>query len=350
MKLPKAKKLRSGSWHTSVMVDGQRISVTGETEAAVNRRVAYLKGGGDKPDKGQRLTLSEAIDAHIELRGSQLSPATVRGYRGIQKHRFPALMTRDVRSITQADVQIAVNNEAKVVSAKTVANAYGMIASVLRRYGLALGKKDILLPQQVKPVKQYLQPDDIGKLAAAIEGDTCEVPILLAVWLGMRRSEIMGLCWDCVDTERSLIHVRRAVVPDSNHKMVLKDVPKNSMSQRTIDCPVYIMDKIKALPRRQDNRLFALYPSIITCHVHRACAAAGIVDTTLHGLRHTNAAVMKAVGVDDRLAMERGGWSSEATYRKTYSYVFDQNKTDATNAINDFFTHKLHTESVKSEE
>lgn len=150
------------------MVDGQRISVTGETEAAVNRRVAYLKGGGDKPDKGQRLTLSEAIDAHIELRGSQLSPATVRGYRGIQKHRFPALMTRDVRSITQADVQIAVNNEAKVVSAKTVANAYGMIASVLRRYGLALGKKDILLPQQVKPVKQYLQPDDIGKLAAAI--------------------------------------------------------------------------------------------------------------------------------------------------------------------------------------
>lgn len=346
MKLPKAKKLGSGAWHASVMVDGRRISVTGETEAAVNRRVAYLKGGGDKPDKSQRLTLSGAIDAYIELRGSQLSPATVRGYRGIQKHRFPSLLGRDVRSITQADVQIAVNNEAEVVSAKTVANAYGMIASVLRRYGLALGKKDILLPQQAKPVKQYLQPDDIGKLAAAIDGDICEVPILLAVWLGMRRSEIVGLCWDCVDTQRSLIHVRRTVVPDSTHKMVLKNVPKNSTSQRTIDCPTYIMDKIKALPRRQDNRLFALHPNTITRHVHRACAAAGVVDTTTHGLRHTNAAVMKALGVDDRLAMERGGWSNEATYRKTYSYIFDDDKIDANEAINNYFcTQITHDDS-----
>ena len=40
-------------------------------------------------------------------------------------------------------------------------------------------------------------------------------------------------------------------------------------------------------------------------------------------------------------AMERGGWSCESTYRKTYSYVFDSKRVEANTAINDFFTHEI---------
>ena len=339
MKIPKATKLPSGSWNIKMMIEGQRISVTASSKQEVEKKAAAIKGGAVIEEKQKKVPLSAAIDDYLESKNTVLSPATVRGYRTVQKNRFKSLMWRDVYGITKFDVQRAVNEEAKIVSAKTVANAYGLIRPVLKERGVNVF--GVRLPQVRKPVKQYLQPVDIGKLVDAVKGDTCEVPILLAVWLGMRRSEIIGLCWDCVDTENNLIHIRRAVVPNEKNEWVLKDTAKNESSQRTVECPQYIMDKIKKLPRRKSGRLFAMHPDTVRKHIHRACEKAGITDTTVHGLRHTNAAVMKTLGIDDRYAMERGGWSCESTYRKTYSYVFDSKKVEANTAINDFFTHEI---------
>ena len=349
VKIPKAVKLPSGNWRVSVMVDRQRISITAPTKKEAERQAAAIKGGAkiEKKEEPETLTLTKAIDEYIKSKSAVLSPATVRGYRATQKHRFLGLMGRDVRGITKMDVQIAVNAEAKKVSAKTVANAYGLVRPVLKECGVDVF--NVRLPQIQKPVKRYLQPKDIGKLAQAVQGDSCEVPILLAVWLGLRRSEIAGLCWDCVDLDNNLLHIRRAVVPDENNKWVQKNTAKNLSSQRTVDCPDYIMDRIRQLPRRDDGRLFAMHPDTIRKHVHRACAAAGITDTTVHGLRHTNAAVMKAAGIDDRYAMERGGWSCESTYRKTYSYVFDSDKADANKVINNYFTDQI-THKITHEE
>lgn len=342
MKIPKAKKLPSGSWNIYMMVAGERISITAPTKKEAEQQAAAIKAGARIERAPERMTLDEAISEYITSKAAVLSPATVRGYRTTQKHRFSQLMQCDVHQITKAHVQRAVNQEAQLVSAKTVANAYGLIRPVLKECGVDVF--GVRLPQVVKPVKQYLQPEDIGKLIQAIEGDTCEVPILLAVWLGMRRSEILGLCWDCVDLDRSLIHVRRTVVPDEDNRWVLKEVAKNTYSQRTVDCPDYIMDKIRALPRRKDGRLFGVNPETVRKHVHRACQRAGITDTTVHGLRHTNAAVMKTLGVDDRHAMERGGWACESTYRQTYSYVFESQKSAADTAINSFFSAKITDE------
>lgn len=339
MKIPKATKLPSGSWNIKMMIEGQRISVTASSKQEVEKKAAAIKGGAAIEEKQKKVLLSAAIDDYLESKNTVLSPATVRGYRTVQKNRFKSLMWRDVYGITKFDVQRAVNEETKIVSAKTVANAYGLIRPVLKERGVNVF--GVRLPQVRKPVKQYLQPEDIGKLVDAVKGDTCEVPILLAIWLGMRRSEIIGLCWDCVDTENNLIHIRRAVVPNEKNEWVLKDTAKNESSQRTVECPQYIMDKIKKLPRRKSGRLFAMHPDTVRKHIHRACEKAGITDTTVHGLRHTNAAVMKTLGIDDRYAMERGGWSCESTYRKTYSYVFDSKKVEANTAINDFFTHEI---------
>lgn len=271
------------------------------------RKAAALKSGAKaaKTAEYEKLTLSEAIDRYIENKSAVLSPSTVRGYRIAQRNRFQTLMCRNVDSITKNDVQKVVNAEVKCASAKTVANAYGLIRPVLKEHGIDVF--GVRLPQVVKPVKAYLQLEDIGKPVEAVRGDSCEIPILPAVWLGMRRSEILGLCWDCVDVENGIIHIRRTVVPDENNKRVLKDTAKNHSSQRSVDCPEYIMDKIKQLPRKKSGRLFAMTPDTVRRHIHSACAAAGIQDTTVHGLRHTNAAVMKTLGIDDRIAMERGG-------------------------------------------
>ena len=339
MKIPKAKKLASGRWNIQVMVDGRRVSITENTEKEAIAAAAKYKVDAAEPDKKKaKLSLIEAIDIYVDSKENTLSPSTIRGYETIKKHRFKQLMNDNVYAMKKADVQKAVNKESKLCSPKTVANAYGLVRSVLKFYEVdVFGVK---LPQQVKPLKKYLQPEDIGKLIDAIKGDKCEIPILLAVWLGMRRSEISGLCWDCVDQENGIIHIRRRIIPDKNNHWIMDDGAKNQTSQRSIQCPDYIMDKIKVLPTRE-GRLFKMSPETIRKHVHAACKRAGIVDTTVHGLRHTNAAVMKTLGIDDRHAMARGGWSCESTYRKTYSYVFECKANEADTQINSFFADKI---------
>lgn len=343
-KLPTPQKLPSGMWRCQVMVDGHRVSVVDEVPAVAQAKAVALKNGliEKAAEKEKFLSLSDAIDEYIKMKEGALSPSTVRGYETVKKHRFHDLMKKDVHKITKSAVQAAVSQETTVVSPKTVSNAYGLIRPVLKEYGVdVFGVK---LPQRVKQKKRYLQPADVGKLIEAASGDSCEIEILIAVWLGMRRSEIIGLCWDCIDFESSTLTVRRTMVPNKENKWVLRDGAKNESSQRTISCPQYIMEKLKAIHTdNAEGQVFKIHPDTLRKHIHKVCAKAGITDTTVHGLRHTNAAIMKSLGIDDAHAMARGGWKNETTYKKTYSYVFDQSAQSADKEIDSYFE-KLHTD------
>lgn len=343
-KLPKPQRLPSGVWRCQVMVDGKRVSVTDEDPGVAQAKAVALREGiieEAKEKKPKSITLEDAIEAYVESKEAVLSPTSSRSYMTIKRNRFPDLMKKNIFDLKKADVQAAINAEAKKVSAKTIHNAYGLVQSVLKENGIE--PFDVKLPQCIKPNKRYLQPDDISKLIEASSGDSCETEILIAAWLGLRRSEIMGICWDCIDFERKTITIRRAVVPDKNNKWVLKDFPKNESSQRTISCPDYIMNKLaQRYKEGSRGRVFRGHPDTLRRHIHKVCEKAGVTDTTVHGLRHTNAAVMKSLGIDDAHAMARGGWRSEQTYKKTYSYVFDQRAKESDEAINSFFE-KMHT-------
>lgn len=341
-KMPTPQKLSSGKYRCQVMVHGERKSITDENPGIAQAKAIALQAGMIEQEEAKKefLPLEQAIEEYVAGKEEALSPSTVRGYDIIKRNRFKTLMQKNVYKITKKDVQEAVSRETKEVSAKTVANAYGLIRPVLKEFGVdVFGVK---LPQKVRPKKKYLQPEEVGALIEAVKGDDCEIPILLAVCLGMRVSEILGLCPDCIDLATKTITVRRTLVPDRNNKMVLKEGAKNVTSQRTIPLPDFIADKISAyLAKRRfldlSSPLFRMHRDTVRKHVHQACLAAGITDTTTHGLRHTNAAVMKHLGIEDEYAMERGGWSSEATYKKTYSYVFESTKKDADKQIETFF-------------
>ncbi len=347
---PRPVELPSGSWRCQIMVRGERFDVIEDDPETAHARALAIKAGIlDKREKttgAETISLSKAIELYVSAREGVLSPATVRGYETIRKNRLKKLMGMDVHKITLEDVQIAISEDASEVSAKTVANTYGLIKTVLKKYGLDISS--VKLPQKKKVEKKYMQPQDVGALIDAVKGDDCETEILLAVWLGLRRSEIMGLCWDCVDFESKKVKIMRVVVPDKKNKWVLKDIPKNVSSQRDVPCPDYIMEKIKQMySPGKSGQLFKCHPDTLLKHIHRACKKAGITDTTTHGLRHTNAAVMKTLGVDDAHAMERGGWSSESTYKKTYAYVFEQEAKAADKKIDAYFE-KLHTDLHKN--
>ena len=337
-KLPSARRLPSGKYRCQVMVNGQRISVVeDEPDIAQAKAVAMKNGLIEKAKKPNKLTLQDAIKEYISIRENVLAPTTVRGYETLRKHRFKGLMSKDIYKLTKRDLQKAVDAESKNYARKTVANALGLVCSVLRDYDIEISADDIKLPQKIKQKKTYLSAADIAKLIDAARGDICELPIVMAVWLGMRVSEICGLCWDCVDLEHNIIEVRRAFVPDKDNQYAIKEVPKNESSQRTIALPSYIAVKLRDMYHGQDGRVCPQHPNTVLRHVHKLCAKHGITDSTTHGLRHSNAAVMVALNVADRYAMARNGWSTEYTFKQVYSYVFPETSDAENQKINAFF-------------
>lgn len=344
MKIPEPRKLPSGKWFIQLRIRGESISIThADKKKCIAEATAIKAGLKAAPKREERITLSQAIDQYIDNRSNVLSPSTIRGYRTMQRNRFPALMQTEVHRITQEAIQKAVNQEAQSVSAKTITNALGLIGPALDGVGIDSEKlrlKKIRVPQRIKKEKSFLNESQILQLIEAAVGQDCEIPLLLAVWLGLRRSEILGLQWESVDFQAKTIRVEHTLVPDESHHLVTKIQTKTTSSRRTIPCPDYILHKLDCLQPEQSWRrglIFHIHPDTLRKHINALCRSCGIPEVGIHGLRHTNATVMAMLGIADKVAMQRGGWSSDQTMKNIYQHVMESTRQQADNQIDDFF-------------
>ena len=339
---PKPELLPSGTWRCRVMVAGEKASALGNTPEEAHAKAISMKAGiGDIQKKESdakkgNIALSDAIDRYISARENILSPSTVNGYEEIKRNRFKSIMDKKVARIGPAELQEAVNEDAKKVSAKTIKNALGLIVSVISEYH-DINIKRIRLPQRKRIEHSFLDESGMIELFESIQGTSVELPILLAMWLGMRRSEILGLCWDSVDFENHKIQVQRTYVKGPDKLYVLRDEMKTEASRRSLDCPGYILEKLKTYPGKHEGRIFKMHPNTIYKTMKRVCDRYGIDFVGVHGLRHTNASVMLSLGIVDKVAMARGGWSTDVTMKQIYQHVFASDKEIADEKVASFF-------------
>lgn len=333
MKTPKAKQLPSGQWYCRVRVDGKDVSITRDTEKAAIAEAMAVKAGIKRENKVENITLTRAIDRYIEDRYSVLSPSSVRGYRGIQRNRFQKLMDMPIAKITTQEVQKAVNQDAKTVGPKTIENALGLLSGVLGYYNVSFGK--LTLPKKQKTETQIYTTEELRILLDAIRGKDVEIVVLLAAWLGLRRSEIWGLRWSSIDYEKGCISITEALVPGEDNKFVVKGT-KTAASNRVVSCPRYILDVFKRTEPKGE-RVITVHPETIRRHMENICSEAGIPYIGLHPLRHQNASTMLLLNVPDKYVMERGGWSNTATPKAIYQHTMEEGRTAADQAIDSYF-------------
>lgn len=345
LKSPTPKELPSGKWRCRIMVAGQTLSAVDADPEIARAKVLAIKTGllqeqkDNESKKAGGLTLSDAIDAYIESRSNVLSPSTINGYREIQRNRFPDLMEMKVKNIDEQALQKAVNAEAEKVGYKTIKNALGLAVAVVSEYK-DLSVKRIKMPQRKTQEHKYLDEVGMIDLFEAIRGCLAEIPILLAVWLGMRRSEIMGLCWDSIDFGAGTIKVQRTYVKGKEKGYVLRDEMKTEASRRTLDCPGYILAKLDAYQPDKSKRVgqvFKMHPNTIYEVLKDVCKRNNIEFVGVHGLRHTNATVMLSLGIIDKVAMARGGWSTDITMKQVYQHLFQSDKQTSGQKVDNFF-------------
>lgn len=349
-----AKQLPSGSWRVQLYVGkdprGKRqyLSFTAPTKKeaeleALTYQLHYKEVSRD----ATAMTLKEAVDKYISSKDGILSPSTIRGYDVIRRNRLQGLMPLRLNRLTNAMIQQAINAEAKpykddrgkvhTPSPKYIRNIYGLLSATLREYHPSF-QLNITLPQKQVIEQKYLEPEQISVLMAAVRGTEMEIPVLLALWLSLRSSEVTGLTWECVDFDHSTITVRQAKVRNKDNQWVDKTT-KTTNSTRTISAPDYIMDLLRfskgdAAPTDHvvDIKGNCLYQRLRVILKNN-----DLPSIRFHDLRHTCCTIMAALNVPEKYMMTRGGWSSPSVMRQVYTHALQSKQRTVDEQIDDYF-------------
>lgn len=335
MKIPKPRRLPSGAWFIQLRLEGKSVPITASTAADCRKQAELIKarhnmglrptvGTGDK-------TLRQSIDDYIRDKNAVLSPATIRGYRNIQKHHFPAVM--DTRLDHVKSWQREINAEAKRYCGKTVENAWGVVTAVLNYNKVPV--PDVTLPQVIENTHTWLRPAQIFTFVDAVHGTNIEIPALLALH-SLRCSEIYAIQERrSVDLAAGMIYVRGAVVLDEHNTWVYKEANKNSKSRR--DISIMIPELKDALDACGDKPFVALTPSGFYRAVNRICRKNGLPEVGIHGLRHSFASLAHYLGIRELDCMRMGGWADYRTMHKIYTHLDEDMAREQENIMAAFY-------------
>ena len=322
MKVPKAKNLPSGNWFIHLRLGGENIPITAKTEKACTKqaqviKAEYLAGRREKLPTLDDITLTQCIDKYIQRR-AQLSPATLRGYKIIQKNYFQAYMEKPIRSIK--NWQEVYDSEKQRLSPYTLKNAFGFLRSVYKEtMRREMPVVDMLPPTRSE--RPFLDKEEIRQFLAAIEGRNCEIGALLALH-SLRVSETLDLTWEDVDLKRKRLRVHGAVVPDADNKWVRKDTNKNDTSRRYV--PIFIPRLEELLAEHYgDDRPVCRYTTEAGLYkaINNACESAGLPKVGNHGLRHSFASLVVLLHLPEPVLQAVGGWKDSATVHKIYTHI-----------------------------
>lgn len=346
IKVPTARQLPSGNWFVQLRIDGKSISITEPTERAAVAKAMAIKDGivqAKTVPMGEK-TLTQAIDLWIKDNEYRLSPSTIRGYVTCRDNGFKTLMSMKCEKITDKVIATAINNECRNYSAKTVVNRWRFIAQVLE---WATGQRfEPSLPQVVVEPSEFLDQDELNTFLEAIKGTKVEITALLAI-SSLRRSEMAALDWDRgdIDLKNRWVHVRGAVVPDKDHKMVAKKTNKNSTSRRDVPMIDPLYEALSAVENKT-GRVVPEHPATMLTRINKACRDAGVPEVGCHGLRHSFASLCHILNVPAAVAMEIGGWADRTTMDRIYTHVSKRTKNSYENTFTDYFKPKEETKNA----
>lgn len=339
-------------------------SIYGKTQAEVRKKLAKISTELDEGiyQAPNDITVGEWLSVWLSEYNNGIKPYTYRSYESmIRVHLKPGIGNVKLTSLTVPVVQRFYNQKAASLSPKTMKNLHGVLHGALKQAAV-IGyirnnpADNASLPRIEKQEISPLNTAQIKAFLQAIKGHLFERLFIVALFTGMRESEVLGLTWDCVDFAKGQITVKYQL-QKMNGKRYLTS-PKNGKG-RTIVPASFVMSALKEQRRRQivqqataaelwqavdgiENLVFTnefgRFLAAVTVYKHFKIIAEeiGLPYARFHDLRHSYAVTALMAGDDIKTVQETLGHHSASFTLDVYAHVTEEMKQKSANRMDAF--------------
>lgn len=321
-------------------------SFTGKTQKEVREKMqaAAVEVNQGTYTAPQRLTVGQWLDVWADEYLGAVKPSTVRNYRDIIRlHIKPALGAIRLADLHAHTVQSFINGIDRAPA--TVRLICGVLSEALEKavmldYIPQNPVKHCTLPRKEQKEIHPLDDGEVSALLSATAGGPVENFLTVALFTGMRMSEILGLTWDCIDFDKGTITVNKQLAPAGQRKAgELFTTPKNHKA-RTVAAAPSVLAALKNQRWKQSemqlkagslwgnphylvftDELGGPVPQRNLERLFRAVAdSAGLEDMRLHDCRHTYAVNAIRAGDDIKTIQGNLGHATAAFTLDRYGH------------------------------
>lgn len=333
----KAKRLKSGAYNVVVYShteNGKRKyeSFTAPTKSAAERMASEFK---DKKRRkhNRNLTIAECVNGYITSKEGVLSPATIRGYRRMERCNIDDIKRLYINKLSSEDLQLFVSKLSRKLAPKTVANVYALISASLAMYDPDSNYR-VTLPAKKKSIQTAPSDEDVARLFDAAD-PKLKICIALAAFGSLRRGEACALKYK--DIKNDSVYVHADIVQDENNNWIYKDMPKNAESVRMVKLPQEIIDLLGTGDPEEYIVKYSL-PNTVSNRFKTLRNKLGI-NIRYHDLRHYFASIGAVLGIPDTFMSDFGGWRKDSPIMKnTYQNKIVSMSDVYSNKMTDHFS------------
>jgi len=329
----------SGKRKRKYLYGETRAEVANQLTRVLNEKVQGL------PVAVERQTVAQFLTGWLDSAQPSIRPRTFERFEGIVRlHIIPTLGRFRLDRLRAQHVQALLNRKGREgLSAQSVKHIRTVLSIALNRAVKwnMIGRNVAALTDAPKIEREpvaTLSLEEARKLLDAASGDRLEGLLSVALAVGLRRGEALGLSWSDVDLDAGVIRVSHSLQRVGGRLQLV--APKTSQSRRSIAIPEVVVKALRRHRARQsEDRLAAgsgwqdsglIFTSRVGTPIEprnmiRAFKGllkkAGLPAARFHDLRHTAASILLAQGVHPRAVMEILGHSRISLTMDTYSHV-----------------------------
>jgi integrase len=306
-----------------------------------------------------RTTISDLVAERIDLwrNSGRISAKTAERHEQLAKSQIGRIGNTQVQKLDSLIIERwHVGMAADGLAPRTIRDAHSLLAQAIDeavRHKLVLSNPARLQrPPRVPHEEVEIIPAElIAPTLQKLEGDRFYVPVIVALYCGCRRSEMLALTWADADLDRRTLRIERALEETRAAGIVI--VPTKSRRSRTISLPRSVITALLGHRRQQlelrmalgmgkpdgDELIFPDHdfghqsPRNFSTSWLRTVKRLGLPPIRWHSWRHVHASQLLAAGIDIVQVSRRLGHANAGITLSVYSHVVRQDDRAVADAI-----------------
>ena len=225
--------------------DGKRIAIYGKDEAELTEKILQArKTIEDMQFRKVNPTVREYCEKWLEMQAAHVRPSTIRGYAlTVRKYIIAPLGDLYMSDVTADDIKLAM-----VPVSKRSADVYNKVNMLFKSIFYSAEYSNLLADNPTKNLnakggipkkeKEALTDAQAAQLLETIKDLPPYVFVMIGLYAGLRREEILALKWDCVHLEgpTPYLSIRRAWHSEKNRPVISTDL-KTPAAKRDVPIP-----------------------------------------------------------------------------------------------------------------